>query len=64
MIVQTWTARKDTVSEDPGQQDLGHPVSDGGADNACMDAAVRPVLNWQTQTPQEQWETMFGQKDR
>jgi hypothetical protein len=62
MIVQTWTARKDTVSEDPGQQGMGDAVRGGGADNACMDAAVRPVLTWQTMTPVEQWELIT--KDR
>ena len=62
--VQTREAREKHIHENPRVVDLVLPVHGSCADHAGLVAAARD-LSWQTMTPAEQWEAMFGkQSDR
>lgn len=53
-------AREKHDQEDPGQLDLVLPVPGRDPDDAVL---VPAGLSWQWQTPQEQWENMFGKEE-
>ena len=62
MNVQAWETREEHLAEDQGKLAVVLPADGGDPDHASMDADA--ALNWQYQTPAEQWQAMWTAKDR